>query len=87
MRHFDRAVRAVSWGEGNQLFATAADPFHTREVGAISIFEFPSQEVLSTGKLAVKTLLKFKNDCFVCMQSNSSPNSHCSVFFIFQRQM
>ena len=52
MHHSGRAVRAVSWGEGNQLFATAADPFYTREVGAISIFEFPSHEVLSTGRLA-----------------------------------
>ena len=45
------AVRAVTWGEGSTLFATASDPFHTRELGAISIFEFPSQEVLSTRKI------------------------------------
>lgn len=43
----NRTVRAVSWGEGNQYFATATDPFHTRDRGSISIFEFPSEEVLS----------------------------------------
>ena len=46
------AVRAVTWGEGNQLFVTASDPFHTREFGAISIFDFPSKEVLSTSKFS-----------------------------------
>ena len=45
------AVRAVSWGEGTSLFATASDPFHTRELGAISIFDFPSQDILSTRKI------------------------------------
>ncbi|CAM9093743.1 unnamed protein product, partial [Ectocarpus fasciculatus] len=42
------AVRCVSWSEGNQLFATASDPFTTRERGCISIFEFPSEEVCNT---------------------------------------
>ena len=41
------AVRAVAWGEGTKYFATASDPFHTRELGAISIFNFPSKQVLS----------------------------------------
>jgi translation initiation factor 3 subunit I len=41
------AVRCVSWGEGNQIFATASDPFTTRERGCISIFEFPSEDVLA----------------------------------------
>lgn len=41
------AVRAVSWGEGSKYFATAADPFHTRELGCISIFNFPSKQELA----------------------------------------
>lgn len=40
-------MRAVSWGEGNKYFATATDPFHTRDRGSISIFEFPTEEVLA----------------------------------------
>ena len=39
----NRAVRAVSWGEGNKHFATAADPFTTRDCGFIHIYEFPSE--------------------------------------------
>jgi translation initiation factor 3 subunit I len=35
------AVRSVVWGEGSRLFATASDPFTSREQGSISIFEFP----------------------------------------------
>jgi translation initiation factor 3 subunit I len=34
------AVRSVSWGDGSSLFATASDPFNSREQGLISIFEF-----------------------------------------------
>jgi len=41
------AVRAVTWAEGTHFFATAADPFTSREHGAISIFSFPSEEDLS----------------------------------------
>jgi len=41
------AVRVVAWGEGNKLFATASDPFNSREFGLVSIFEFPSPDVLS----------------------------------------
>jgi translation initiation factor 3 subunit I len=40
-----RAVRAVSWGDGNHIFATASDPFTTRERGCISIFDFPSADI------------------------------------------
>mmetsp|Transcript_32334 Transcript_32334/g.30846 ORF Transcript_32334/g.30846 Transcript_32334/m.30846 type:complete len:361 (-) Transcript_32334:213-1295(-) len=40
-------VRSVAWGEGSNIFATASDPFHTRDFGAISIFEFPTKEELS----------------------------------------
>lgn len=42
------AVRAVSWGDGNHIFATASDPFTTRERGCISIFDFPSADILAT---------------------------------------
>lgn len=51
------AVRAVTWGEGSTVFATASDPFHTRELGAISIFDFPSQEVLSTREISLFFLI------------------------------
>jgi translation initiation factor 3 subunit I len=40
------AVRAVAWGESNKLFATAADPFHSRERGCINIFDFPTEDML-----------------------------------------
>ena len=40
-------MRAVTWGEGNHHFATATDPFHTRDRGSISIFEFPTEDVLA----------------------------------------
>jgi hypothetical protein len=43
-------VRACTWGEGSKYFATASDPFNTREFGSISIFEFPSDDVLSERK-------------------------------------
>jgi len=35
------AVRSVVWGDGAKIFATASDPFTSREQGLISIFEFP----------------------------------------------
>ena len=41
------AVRAVTWAEGTHFFATAADPFTSREPGAISIFSFPTDDMLS----------------------------------------
>jgi translation initiation factor 3 subunit I len=40
------AVRAVAWGDGDN-FCTASDPFHTRELGLISIFDFPSEDILA----------------------------------------
>jgi hypothetical protein len=43
------AVRAVAWGDGHQLFATASDPFRAGELGLISIFDFPSSEMLAEG--------------------------------------
>eukprot|EP01032_Pedospumella_encystans_P014948 gene14949-17143_t len=39
-------VRSVKWGDGSQFFATAADPFTSRDLGTISIFEFPTEEQL-----------------------------------------
>eukprot|EP01039_Chlorochromonas_danica_P000142 gene144-150_t len=41
-------VRAVKWGDGSQFFATASDPFTSREQGFISIYEFPTEDVLVT---------------------------------------
>lgn len=40
------AVRAVSWGEGNNRFATASDPFTSRDLGCINIYDFPEQDQL-----------------------------------------
>lgn len=40
-------VRAVKWGDGSQYFATASDPFTSRDLGSISIFENPSPESLT----------------------------------------
>ena len=37
----------MSWSEGNNLFATASDPFRSGELGAISIFDFPNPEAFS----------------------------------------
>jgi translation initiation factor 3 subunit I len=34
-------VRSCVWSEGKKLFATASDPFHSRDLGNISIFTFP----------------------------------------------
>lgn len=42
------AVRAVSWSDGTNLFATASDPFKSEEVGLVSIFEFPTVDALSS---------------------------------------
>ena len=42
-------VRSVKWGDGSQFFATAADPFTSRDLGTISIFEFPTEEQLQEG--------------------------------------
>lgn len=39
-------VRAVAWGEDTKLFATAADPLHTRDLGTINVFDFPSADIL-----------------------------------------
>jgi translation initiation factor 3 subunit I len=51
------AVRSVSWGDGSSLFATASDPFNSREQGLISIFEFPNfdDEVVSGGDAPLHT--------------------------------
>lgn len=43
-----RAVRAVSWSDGTNLFATASDPFKAEEVGLVSIFEFPTEDALAS---------------------------------------
>ena len=47
------AVRVASWGGGNKLFATASDPFNSREFGLVSIFEFPTPEILAESKLTM----------------------------------
>jgi translation initiation factor 3 subunit I len=39
-------VRSVKWGDGSQNFATAADPFTSRDLGTINIFRFPNPEDL-----------------------------------------
>lgn len=39
-------VRAVKWGDGRKHFATASDPFTSRDLGCITIFEFPSEDKL-----------------------------------------
>jgi translation initiation factor 3 subunit I len=44
------SVRAVTWGEGTHFFATASDPFTSRDLGTISIFEFPSESDIGSGK-------------------------------------
>jgi|MDTB01.2.fsa_nt_gb translation initiation factor 3 subunit I len=35
------AVRAVAWSECNKQFCTASDPFTSRDLGTINIFDFP----------------------------------------------
>jgi WD40 repeat protein len=35
-------VRAVKWGEGSNQFVTASDPFTSRDLGQVSIFDFPT---------------------------------------------
>ena len=40
------AVRSVKWGDGRKYFATASDPFTSRDLGCITIFEFPSEDKL-----------------------------------------
>eukprot|EP01038_Epipyxis_sp_PR26KG_P005558 gene5558-7680_t len=47
-------VRSVKWGDGNQAFATASDPFTSRDLGSISIFEFPTADVLQEVSTAGK---------------------------------
>lgn len=42
----DGVVRSVKWGEGSQHFATAADPFTSRDLGTINIFSVPSDDQL-----------------------------------------
>jgi translation initiation factor 3 subunit I len=44
----DGVVRAVKWGDGNIFFATASDPFHTRDRGFISIFRCPDADTTLT---------------------------------------
>ena len=39
-------VRSVKWGDGRKRFATASDPFTSRDLGCITIFEFPSEDKL-----------------------------------------
>jgi len=44
----------VKWGDGNGLFATASDPFTSRDLGFISIYDFPTPEVLTTPSAGMK---------------------------------
>ena len=39
-------VRSIKWGEGSKNFATASDPFTSRDLGAISVFQFPEEDDL-----------------------------------------
>ena len=50
--HRVSVVRACKWGDGNQLFATASDPFHTRDNGAINIYTLPTEDMLVERKFA-----------------------------------
>jgi translation initiation factor 3 subunit I len=45
-------VRSVKWGDGNQFFATASDPFHSRDHGEISIYKCPDDntEMIASNK-------------------------------------
>lgn len=52
-------VRSVKWGDGSKFFATAADPFTSRDLGTISIFEFPTEEQLQEGIYAHFYTLNF----------------------------
>jgi hypothetical protein len=54
-----RVVRSVKWGDGSHVFATAADPFTSRDLGTISIFSFPSPEDLTEGTLRPRTDIMF----------------------------
>lgn len=44
-------VRSVKWGDGSQRFVTAADPFTSRDLGTISVYNFPSPGDLTEGML------------------------------------
>lgn len=56
------AVRSVSWAEGTHFFATAADPFTSRETGSISIFTFPTEDVLVECMITLKRPV---STCFI----------------------
>jgi hypothetical protein len=51
LSHACSVVRSVKWGEGPKFFATAADPFTSRDLGTISIFEFPTPDQLRDGTI------------------------------------
>lgn len=40
-------VRSVKWGDGPNTFATASDPFTSRDLGCISIYNMPTEDDLS----------------------------------------
>ena len=44
------AVRAVAWSESNRQFCTASDPFTSRDLGTINIFDFPNLDELGGGQ-------------------------------------
>jgi WD40 repeat protein len=45
-------VRSSKWGDGHQYFATAADPFTSRERGTVNIYNFPNEDSLLPRKLS-----------------------------------
>lgn len=65
-------VRSVKWGDGSQRFVTAADPFTSRDLGTISVYNFPSPEDLTEGMLyaPVRSILPFIDvvSCFHQLQ-------------------
>jgi translation initiation factor 3 subunit I len=40
------AVRACAWGESSRQYATASDPFHSRDLGCLNIFDMPTEDVM-----------------------------------------
>lgn len=43
------AVRAVAWSESTKQYCTASDPFTSRDLGTINIFDFPNLDDLGEG--------------------------------------
>jgi hypothetical protein len=65
-------VRASKWGDGSQFFATASDPFTSRERGCINIYNFPSEDELVEGK-ALSFLTFICSFSFLSIQHQKVP--------------